>query len=101
MIEREGVSRQVAIVKLLAWMIKNGRISRLDLRTEVLRGWRFVERVKPIAPPERERDFCRCGVCRSCDSDVRWNRIYEEKFADPAYYSRLPERARGSALADL
>ena len=31
---------------------------------------------------------CRCGQCRQCLDDVRWERIFAEKFADPDYYTR-------------
>lgn len=32
---------------------------------------------------------CKCGgTCSTCESTARWNRIYEEKFADPTYYDR-------------
>ncbi len=38
----------------------------------------------------RRRSRCRCGLCRQCLDDARWNRIFAEKFADPDYYtSRL------------
>jgi hypothetical protein len=39
-------------------------------------------------PARRERMRCRCGRCRQCQDDARWNRIFAEKFADPAYYTR-------------
>ena len=31
---------------------------------------------------------CKCGHCRQCLDDARWERIFAEKFADPEYYSR-------------
>jgi hypothetical protein len=31
---------------------------------------------------------CRCGHCRLCLDNARWERIYAEKFADPTYYTR-------------
>ncbi len=36
-----------------------------------------------------DRRPCQCGVCRVCISNARWERLYNEKFADPAYYSGL------------
>jgi hypothetical protein len=36
----------------------------------------------------RRRSRCRCGQCRQCLDDARWNRIFAEKFADPDYYTR-------------
>ena len=37
---------------------------------------------------ERRRPRCRCGQCRQCLDDARWDRIFTEKFADPDYYTR-------------
>ena len=31
---------------------------------------------------------CKCGHCRQCLDDARWERIFAEKFADPEYYNR-------------
>lgn len=48
----------------------------------------------PAAKSPRRR--CRCGTCRICLDNLRWERIYQEKFADPNYNSR-PLRG-GSSL---
>lgn len=40
---------------------------------------------------------CQCGNCLQCRENARWERIFQEKFADPNYYSR-PMR-RGSPLS--
>jgi hypothetical protein len=37
---------------------------------------------------EHRRPRCRCGQCRQCLDDARWERIFTEKFADPDYYTR-------------
>ena len=29
---------------------------------------------------------CKCGKCAVCLENTRWDRIYNEKFADPNYY---------------
>jgi hypothetical protein len=34
------------------------------------------------------RMTCRCGHCPQCLDNARWERIFVEKFADPAYYTR-------------
>jgi hypothetical protein len=34
------------------------------------------------------RMTCRCGHCRECLDNARWERIFVEKFADPTYYAR-------------
>jgi hypothetical protein len=31
---------------------------------------------------------CHCGTCQRCTDNARWDRIYDEKFADPDYYNR-------------
>ena len=36
------------------------------------------------------RHRCRCGVCSQCQQNARWDRIFQAKFADPDYCSRLP-----------
>jgi|HubBroStandDraft_1064217.scaffolds.fasta_scaffold14349_4 hypothetical protein len=41
----------------------------------------------------RRRPLCKCGRCKWCLDNVRWNRIFDEKFADPSYYDRLPVRS--------
>jgi hypothetical protein len=40
-------------------------------------------------PAERVAHQCRtrrCGRCRQCLDEARWERIFREKFADPTYY---------------
>ncbi len=39
------------------------------------------------APVSRSRR-CECGRCASCRENLRWERIFESKFADPDYYNR-------------
>lgn len=48
--------------------------------------------------PKAEGHRCRCGRCRQCHEDAKWERIFQEKFADPSYYTdrRLPRG--GSSL---
>ncbi len=29
---------------------------------------------------------CRCGTCQRCVEEARWDRIFNERFADPNYY---------------
>jgi hypothetical protein len=72
---------------------RGGRASRArkaaQAREQVERG---------IGPKSRNR--CRCGSCRSCQENARWERIYNEKFADPTYYAqRVP--SLGSTLATV
>ena len=48
----------------------------------------------------RPRKRCSCGTCPSCRDDARWNRIFQEKFADPEYYNRRNVNC-SSSLAGL
>lgn len=61
----------------------------------------------PKARPDARPDYqapssksvsrrCRCGVCETCVENARWERIFQEKFADPTYYDTPPRR--GSTL---
>jgi hypothetical protein len=43
---------------------------------------------------------CICGQCFTCRDNAKWNRIFNEKFADPDYYSRSG-LSQGSSLSDL
>ena len=46
------------------------------------------------APSSAERRArCRCGRCRACVDDARWERIFAAKFVDPHYYNRLSVKA--------
>jgi len=49
--------------------------------------------VKPATAVRRRRRSCRCGKCSSCKDNARWERIFQEKFADPEYY-RQPLQIR-------
>jgi hypothetical protein len=46
------------------------------------------------------RERCKCGQCPGCIENARWERIFNEKFADPTYYTAAPIR-RDSTLARL
>lgn len=37
-------------------------------------------------------------TCRTCSENARWERIFQEKFADPSYYSH-PTSRNGSSLS--
>ena len=43
---------------------------------------------------------CRCGVCTRCMEEARWERIFNERFADPDYYKTRPTHF-GSSLGWL
>jgi len=43
---------------------------------------------------------CRCGTCPRCMEEARWERIFNERFADPDYYKDRPAQF-GSSLGWL
>ena len=49
--------------------------------------------------PQR-RQYCNCGRCKWCLDNVRWDRIYNEKFASPTYYGGIVVR-HNSSLAGV
>jgi hypothetical protein len=52
---------------------------------------------EPVHQSKKSRLRCRCGICKTCQDSTRWERIFQEKFADPDYYERrLPHQ--GSSL---
>jgi hypothetical protein len=36
---------------------------------------------------QSRRVGCKCGQCRQCLDNARWERIFARKFADPDYYT--------------
>lgn len=46
--------------------------------------------------PARRQGRCRCGRCKQCADNARWERIFNEKFADPYYYAPRPVRHSSS-----
>jgi hypothetical protein len=46
----------------------------------------------PARKSSRRR--CHCGACPQCADNAKWERIFQEKFADPLYYSDLTLRRR-------
>ncbi len=32
---------------------------------------------------------CKCGHCKTCQENARWEQIFQAKFEDPDYYRRL------------
>ena len=54
---------------------------------------------KPASNSRKMR--CKCGQCRQCLEDARWERIFAEKFEDPSYYSRSIDTHMSSPLASI
>ena len=53
---------------------------------------------RPAVPGARSGSRCNCGICPTCQDNARWERVFNEKFADPDYYSPREIR-RGSSLS--
>lgn len=78
---RAAISREGAILKLLAWGIRAQRIGATERPTPIpVRepDWTRIEAA--LREPKRKR--------RRSASDERWERIYKEKFEDPEYYAQ-------------
>jgi len=45
-----------------------------------------------ISTRSSRRHRCHCGVCPACAENARWDKIFNEKFADPNYYKAQPIR---------
>jgi hypothetical protein len=42
---------------------------------------------RPVPMPKRLRhQRCNCGACGTCAENARWEKIFDEKFADHTYY---------------
>jgi len=60
-------------------------------------------RIRAVQPAPKEHMVdpdgrCHCGTCRTCLDNAKWDRVFNEKFADPDYYQALPLR-NGSSLS--
>jgi hypothetical protein len=64
------------------------------------RGWRPVTTVRLSMARCPIVKRCRCGVCCRCQENARWERIFNERFADPEYYKERPAPC-GSSLGWL
>ena len=49
-----------------------------------------------LVPRNARRHRCHCGACAACQENARWDRIFNEKFADPNYYKPQPVRHTSS-----
>ena len=51
-----------------------------------------------VSPRQQRR--CSCGTCAVCLDNAKWERVFNEKFADPNYYKASSTRS-GSSLSWL
>lgn len=49
---------------------------------------RHASEVARLARKGRKKR-CKCGHCKQCLDEARWDRIFTEKFADPTYYNHI------------
>lgn len=49
---------------------------------------RVRERAEHMRRRVRSSRQCACGSCHTCRENEKWNRIFEEKFADQDYYTK-------------
>ena len=69
---------------------------------EQVRGSRRRAPAESSLKPVRAHKIQGCPrgcTCRACCDNARWERIFQEKFADPSYYSN-PTTRNGSSLSD-
>jgi len=48
----------------------------------------LLVKVSMVRSPKVRR--CHCGACPRCREEARWDRIFNERFADPDYYKERP-----------
>jgi len=46
--------------------------------------------IRASMPPCPKVKRCHCGACARCHEEARWERIFNERFADPDYYKERP-----------
>ncbi len=78
--------------ELLPWEIVPGSAQECDAHPEPRKAIAPPPaRMEPVAQanPAKSRRAsgrCQCGQCRNCQENARWERIFQEKFANSDYY---------------
>jgi hypothetical protein len=78
--------------ELLPWEIVPGSAQECDSLPEPRKALAPAPRQAepmPQANPAKSRRAsgrCHCGQCRNCQENARWERIFQEKFANSDYY---------------
>ena len=70
-------------------------LSRTDAPIQSQPAKSLVRNEPSEARPARSRR-CTCGICQRCLDNARWERIFNEKFADPSYYGGISVRHHSS-----
>ena len=81
-------------------LIEELRRGRTRARTPGPRMRRPKAEERVYQPPYAMGPRCRCGLCATCVENARWERIFEQKFADPGYYTRGPAIPHNSPLTE-
>ncbi len=76
---------QPSSLELLAALFE-GEERANPTRCRCRRGQEQAELPSVRGPAGRKRN-CHCGRCAECVDNARWDRIFNEKFADPDYYA--------------
>ncbi|HTT61005.1 MAG TPA: hypothetical protein VMG35_04160 [Bryobacteraceae bacterium] len=80
--------------ELLPWESMPGAVPECDPRPEppraVVTAPPRVDHAPQAHLPKARRTSgrCQCGECRTCQENARWERIFQEKFANSDYYHR-------------
>jgi len=78
--------------ELLPWEIMAGSAVECDVvpepRKAVVHAPPRMDPVPQARPAKSRRASgrCQCGQCRNCQENARWERIFQEKFANSDYY---------------
>jgi hypothetical protein len=78
--------------ELLPWEAMLGTVSECDAPPEPRKAAvPTTPRVDPgsqvrLNKSRRTSGRCHCGECRNCQENARWERIFQEKFANSDYY---------------
>ena len=78
--------------ELLPWETMPGTAPECDVIPEPRKApVRAPPRADAVSQPHpaksrRASGRCRCGQCRTCQENARWERIFQEKFANSDYY---------------
>jgi hypothetical protein len=81
----------------------SGKAGQADLKPKTTlpqasrsRPARFPLLAETRRTPRSPLRICSCGACSRCWDNARWNRIFDEKFADPSYYGDIVVRHESS-----
>ena len=86
---RRRVSK--AANELLPWEVVPGSAQECASLPEPRKPVAMPPRMEPAMQPQqaktrRAAGRCTCGQCRNCQENARWERIFQEKFANSDYY---------------